>query len=136
MSSISAKLPKLKSDFFQLNFLHILNDGFLASLLLLLPFIAKTDGLNLTKVGVLGTVLNVFSIVLALPAAAIVRKMGGMRTLAIALVIYGIGFLGTSVIGAYSWLPNSKKSRLRLLILMINGTPSSETLEPESWSWG
>ncbi|HEX3082456.1 MAG TPA: MFS transporter [Candidatus Saccharimonadia bacterium] len=88
----------------QLGSLHILNDGFLASYLLLLPFIARSQHLNLTQVGSLGTVISAASIVLALPAGYLAAKFGGLRTLVAALFVYATGMLGAGVFGHYYWL--------------------------------
>ena len=46
-----------------LSVLHILNDGYQASFLLLLPFIAKDLNINLTQIGTLGTFLYGFEII-------------------------------------------------------------------------
>ncbi len=78
-----------------LNILHALNDGFDASIFLLLPFIAADLHLNLTQVGFLGTLVNSLGIIFALPAGYIAAKVGGLRTLTIALLLYGLCFLGT-----------------------------------------
>src|SRR3954471_8671544 len=90
--------------FFHLNLLHILNDGFQASFVLLLAFIAKDQGLNLTQVGLLGTILNVSGIILALPAGYIAAKIGGLKTLVIALFIYALALLGAGSLGHYGFL--------------------------------
>jgi len=95
---------KVSRDFLHLNVLHILNDGFLASFILLLPFIAKDQNLNLTQVGLLGTILNVAAVVLALPTAYIATKIGGLKTLVIALFIYGAALLGAGSLGHYGLL--------------------------------
>jgi MFS transporter, FSR family, fosmidomycin resistance protein len=89
---------------FHVNLLHILNDGFQASFILLLPFIAKDQALSLTKVGLLGTILNVSGILLAIPAGYIAAKIGGLKTLIIALFIYGIALLGAGSLGHYGLL--------------------------------
>lgn len=88
-------------QFFLLNLLHIFNDGYQASLLLLLPFIAKDLHLNLTEVGFLGTVFNSLSIFLALPAGYLATKFGGMKSLVVALFIYGAGYLATGISANY-----------------------------------
>jgi MFS transporter, FSR family, fosmidomycin resistance protein len=80
-----------------LNILHVLNDGFLVSLPLLLPFISKGLGINLAEVGILGTFLNVLGIFLALPAGYIAHKIGGLKVLVIAVLLYSIGFFGTAL---------------------------------------
>jgi len=69
----------------------------MASFLLLLPFIAKDLILNLTQVGFLGTLFNSMSIMLALPAGYIAKKVGGMKTLILALFVYAVGFLTTGL---------------------------------------
>jgi MFS family permease len=83
--------------FFTLNILHILNDGFKASLLLFLPFIAQEFSISLTKVGFLGSTVNIFSVLLALPAGIVAAKIGGYKTLLWALFFYTIGYLLTSI---------------------------------------
>lgn len=85
-------MPKL-SKLTQLNILHVLNDGFLVSLPLLLPFLQKDLALSLTWVGFLGTVLKSFEIFLALPASYFAEKIGSLRLLVLAIFIYGIGYL-------------------------------------------
>jgi MFS family permease len=92
------------SHFFHLNLLHIMNDGFQASFVLLLPFIASDQSLSLTEVGLLGTILNVSGVLLALPAGYIAAKIGGLKTLVIALFIYGVALLGTGSLGVYGLL--------------------------------
>lgn len=90
-----------QNQFLNLFILHIFNDGYLASFLLLLPFIAKDMHLSLTQVGFLGTLLNSVSIFLALPAGYIAKKVGGMKTLTLALSIDAIGYLTTGVAPNY-----------------------------------
>ncbi len=94
----------MKRSLLDLNVLHILNDGFKASLVLLLPFIAKDLALSLTQVGGLGGAVSVIQIILALPAALIAARLGGMKTLLIAMFLYGLGYLGTSLAPAFPFL--------------------------------
>lgn len=84
-----------------LNLLHVLNDGFQASLVLLLPFIAVSEHLSLAEVGLLGTILNVTGIFLALPAGFLAAKIGGVKTLLIALFIYATGFFCAGIFTVY-----------------------------------
>lgn len=91
----------LQNQLLNLYTLHIFNDGYEASFLLLLPFIAKDIHLNLTQVGFLGTLFNSLSILLALPAGYIATKVGGMRTLTIALFIDALGYLATGIAPNY-----------------------------------
>lgn len=83
------------NQFLTLNTLHIFNDGYESSFLLLLPFIAKDIHINLTQVGFLGTIFNSLSIHLAIPAGYIAKKIGGMKTLIFALFIYALGYVTT-----------------------------------------
>ncbi len=69
--------------------LHILNDGYLASFVILLPFIAAGLGLSLTQVGILGSILNTAAVALALPAGYLAARFGGLRILLGALMLYG-----------------------------------------------
>lgn len=52
----------MKQKLLPLNILHIFNDGFFASFLLLSPFIAKSLHLSLTQVGLLGTEVTIVEI--------------------------------------------------------------------------
>jgi MFS family permease len=72
--------------------------------LLLLPFIAASLHIHLTEVGFLGTVVNSLRLVFALPAAYIATKYGGIRTLIVAMFLYGIGFLVIPFAPNYFWL--------------------------------
>jgi MFS transporter, FSR family, fosmidomycin resistance protein len=87
----------MKSNLLFLTILHIINDGYHASFLLLLPFISQDLRLSLTQVGVLGGIVGVSSIFLAVPAGHIAAKFGGFRTLLFALLIYAVGFLITGI---------------------------------------
>ena len=78
-----------------LSFLHILNDGFLASFPLLLPFIQKDLDMGFGTVGFLSSVLASAGAVLALPSSLIARRFGGYRVLRIALLIYAAAFILT-----------------------------------------
>ena len=73
--------------------LHVLNDGFLASLPLLLPFMQKDLGLDFESVGLLSSILASAGVVLALPAARIARKFGGLRVLGMALLLYSVALI-------------------------------------------
>jgi len=75
--------------------MHIMNDGFLASLPLLLPFIQKELGLGLGSIGFLSGALGSAGVVLALPSSAIARRLGGLRVLRIAMLLYSVAFLLT-----------------------------------------
>lgn len=87
-----------------LNILHFINDGFQASFLLLLPFIAKDLHINFTQVGMLGTVLSASGLLLALPAGHISHRFGGLKTLIFALFLYGLAFFITGFVIHYLWL--------------------------------
>lgn len=92
------------SRFFNLYFLHLLNDGYMSSYLLLLPFLVVDFHINLFEAGLLGTLFNAVSIFVAFPAATIATKIGGLKTLSIAMLLYGLGFLATSFVPNHQWL--------------------------------
>lgn len=75
----------------------MLNDGFKASLLLFLPFIAKDLSINLTQVGFLGTAMNALEILLAIPAAALAARFGGFWLLIVTMLFYVVGYLLVSI---------------------------------------
>jgi MFS family permease len=96
-STISAPL-------FGLNVLHIFNDGFQASLILMLPFIAHDFHISLTQVGFLKTLMDILNLVLAIPAGYIATRVGGLKTLVIGVFLYGLGYLGTGFAPSYFFL--------------------------------
>jgi MFS family permease len=89
---LHSAMPKF-SKLTQLNVLHVLNDGFLVSLPLLLPFLQKDLGLSLTQIGFLGTALKSFEVILALPAGHLAEKFGSLRLLLFAIFVYAAGYL-------------------------------------------
>lgn len=102
MQFIKSRLAKTVSgDFFHLNILHVLNDGFAASLILLLPFIALDHNLSLAQVGLLGTVLNVAAVALTIPAAYLAARFGGLKVIVIAAFLYASAFLLTGLTGQF-----------------------------------
>jgi FSR family fosmidomycin resistance protein-like MFS transporter len=78
-----------------LNLLHILNDGSKVGLILLLPFMAKDLHINLTQVGLLGTILNICLILFAIPAGYFSTRIGGFKTLLLAGFLYALGYMTT-----------------------------------------
>lgn len=80
-----------------LNTIHMLNDGFVTALPLLLPFIAADFGMNLTQVGFLGSLQGALMVFLALPSAYVAIKIGSFRTIGIVFALYGIGYIATGI---------------------------------------
>ena len=83
--------------FFYLTVLHVFNDGFEGSLLLLLPFISHELHINLAQVGMIGTSEGMMEILFSLPAIYFAARLGSIRVLLMALGIYTVGFLLTSI---------------------------------------
>lgn len=81
----------------QVNLLHILNDGFKASLILFLPTIAKEFAVNLTQVGFLGSVINSLDMILALPVSHLASKVGGKKVLVGTVFFWALGFFLTGI---------------------------------------
>ena len=82
---------------FYLNVLHLFNDGFQASYLLMLPFIANDLHFSIAQVGILGSLFKISTIIFALPASSIARKFGGLQSLLLASLLYGIGYIFTGL---------------------------------------
>ncbi len=84
--------------------LHFFNDGFLASMILLLPFIKKDLNLTLTNIGFLTALLSISGIILSLPAGYLGHKFGGLKILSLALLFYGAGFISVGFSPTYWFL--------------------------------
>lgn len=97
MSNKQSLVTKSRSPFFTLNILHVLNDGMLASLPLLLPFIQKDLNIEFGKIGILTSIIGIASVVLALPSTLIARKYGGTKVLFVAVFIYSLAFALTCI---------------------------------------
>lgn len=87
-----------------LRILHIFNDGYLGAILLLLPFIASDFHLSFTQVGLLGSIVSISSIALALPAGYIASRIGGIRSLILAILLYSVGYIGIGILPSYALL--------------------------------
>lgn len=85
----------MKKLLFQINVLHFLNDGLKVCLVLLLPFIAKDLTIPLSQVGLLGSTINTVQILASIPGAFVASRIGGIKTMLFAMLIYGIAFLVT-----------------------------------------
>lgn len=81
-----------------------MNDGWLASLPLLLPFLRGELGLDFARIGILTSILGVAGIFLALPAAGLARRFGGFRVLAAAAALYAVSFLVVASARSYAAL--------------------------------
>lgn len=83
----------MKPRLSQLYLLHILNDGVRTALVVLLPFIAKDLSLSLTQVGFLGSSQGLLMMLLGIPAGLLAARMGGLRLLSFALILYSISVI-------------------------------------------
>ncbi|MDO9028152.1 MAG: MFS transporter, partial [Candidatus Roizmanbacteria bacterium] len=84
--------------------LHFFNDGFLASIILLLPFIAKDLRLSLTQVGFLSSIVSLSGILLSLPAGHLSSRFGAIKILILSIIFYSLGFLFTGLSHSYLFL--------------------------------
>jgi predicted MFS family arabinose efflux permease len=91
----------MKKEAIQVNILHILNDGFKASLILFLPTIAKEFAVSLAKVGFLGSAINSLDILMAIPASHFASKIGGKKILIGTMFFCAAGYLLTSIAPHY-----------------------------------
>jgi len=87
-----------------LNLLHIFNDGYQASFLLLLPFIAKDLHISLTQIGQLGSFIYFFETILALPTGYLGEKISPFKLIIAAMCLYGISYLFIYFVHSYLFL--------------------------------
>lgn len=83
----------MKPSLSQLYVLHVLNDGVRTALVVLLPFIAKDLSLSLTQVGFLGSSQGLLMMLLGIPAGLLAARLGGLRLLSLALILYSISVI-------------------------------------------
>lgn len=80
------------TPFLFLKILHIFNDGYQASFLLLLPFIAKDLHISLTQIGSLGSFFFLFETLFALPAGYLGEKFDGVKIVIFSALLYGFSY--------------------------------------------
>lgn len=94
----------MKNRLTQIFTLHFFNDGFLASIILLLPFISKDLRLNLTQVGLLSSIFSLSGILLSLPVGYLSSRLGAIKILILTIIFYCLGFLFTGLSHSYLFL--------------------------------
>jgi len=94
----------MKNRLTQVFTLHFFNDGFLASIILLLPFIAKDLKLNLTQVGFLSSIFSLSGILISLPIGYISSRFGASKVLIFTMIFYSLGFLFSGISHSYVFL--------------------------------
>lgn len=85
----------MKKLLFEINVLHFFNDGLKVALVLLLPFLAKDLHTPLAQVGFLGGTINTVQVLASIPGVWIAAKIGGVKTILVAMFVYGIAFFVT-----------------------------------------
>lgn len=83
----------MKRFFLTINILHFLNDGFKASLMLFLPFLAKDLSIPLSQIGLLSGTTQTLQVLFSIIAGYIAVKIGGIKTILFAMLVYGISFI-------------------------------------------
>lgn len=94
---LTTERNRMVNPFSKLYFLHIMNDGYLASFPLLLPFIQRDLDIQFGKIGMLTGLLNMAGIFLAMPAAWISRRFGGYKVLLLSIGFYSSAFVFTGI---------------------------------------
>jgi len=94
----------MKNRLVQLFTFHFFNDGLLACIVLLLPFIKKDLNLTLTNIGFLTSLLSISGIILSLPAGYLNHKFSGLKILSLTLLFYGLGFISVSLSNSFIFL--------------------------------
>lgn len=88
--------------FLFLKILHIFNDGYQTSFLLLLPFIAKDLHINLTQIGSLGSLFFLFETLFALPAGYLGEKFDGVKIVIFSALLYGLSYFLLSFASSFT----------------------------------
>lgn len=94
----------MSENLFFLKLIHVFNDGYQASFLLLLPFIAKDLNISLAQIGSLGSFFYLFETILALPAGYLGEKINGKKILMIAMILYALSFFALTFAPSFSIL--------------------------------
>lgn len=102
--SFQSMKMRLNKPSISLSYLHILNDGWLASLPLLLPFIQKDLNFSFSRIGLLTSILSLASVALAIPSASISKKYGGYKVLVFAVLLYSIAFTITGLAKSFIYI--------------------------------
>jgi MFS family permease len=92
--------------------LHVVNDGAQACLLLLLPLVAATAGFGAMEIGTMTSLHFLMGVLLAVPAAALSRRWGGLR------VLLGGGLMGAC---ALVLLPAADSAWTATAVLILAG---------------
>ena len=95
------------------NLLHIFNDGYLASLALLLPFIAADLGLNYTQSGLIKTASSVAITSAQIPAGLLAERIGEVLVLGLGTAWFGLSYMAMLLVAGYPLL---------LLVALAAGT--------------
>ena len=95
------------------NLLHIFNDGYLASLALLLPFIAADLGLNYTQSGLIKTASSVAITGAQIPAGLLAERIGEVLVLGLGTAWFGLSYMAMLLVAGYPLL---------LLVALAAGT--------------
>ena len=99
------------------NLLHIFNDGYLASLALLLPFVAADLGLNYTQSGLIKTASSVAISGSQIPAGLLAERVGEILILGLGTAWFSLSYVAMLLVAGYPLL---------LLVAFAAGTGGGE----------
>jgi len=94
----------MSKNLFFLKIIHVFNDGYQASFLLLLPFIAKDLNISLAQIGNLGSLFYLFETIFALPAGYLGEKINGKKILMVAMLLYALSFFALTFAPSFAIL--------------------------------
>jgi len=86
--------PSPRKQLWWCNIHHVINDGYIASLSLLLPFIAADLGLSYTQSGLLKTVSHGAMSAAQLPAGFLAERLGEILLLGSGTAFFGLSYAG------------------------------------------
>ena len=94
------------------NLIHVVNDGYIAGLALLLPYIAVDLGLSYTEAGLLKTAIQGAISASQIPAGLLSERVGEMLTLGLGTAWFSLSYAALILAGSYSVL---------LLLVILSG---------------
>lgn len=87
-----------------LHILHFTNDGFFASLILLLPFISESIKLDLNQVGIIAGIMRGLPVFLLFPIAYLSTKYSNFKIILAGLLFFSLASLGFSLSASFLML--------------------------------
>ena len=96
-----AETPSPRKQLWWCNLHHIVNDGYIASIALLLPFMAADLGLSYSESGLIKTFSHGAISAAQLPAGFLAGRLGEILLLGSGTALFGLGYAGLLLAFSY-----------------------------------